>query len=547
MMISNTSYKCRSASYTLLSKIDVVNHYESHITLPLSRYIMSIFCAVPVKHIILGERPYKTNILPLAASAMSYDPIRQIEPTPSVHYIARDVSNFHDISYDTVKDWFQDSWKYLHHGIVLLNVCTYKGFMDPRSDIERVAMEEFIRDIINISTGISGEPVHVYPMGNPAQHSVGRIRSSLKDSKTRIKVHNCKNPAWASYKNGDQRSPASTLSNQPAIRLLYNIVASTTKGGYILTEQDYVIMSTGPNDELTSLIASMGKTSDVFEKIEDMFKDDGKRKDVMTPEQIFNRVKTELRDLSIALQNVKIRTLFLKGETPATAAKQTFYNQRHPHVPRPQALGTSVRTPSVASSAQRAHTGPAGFADDEDDIPPSSSAKVVPSASKQSLAPPVTPTPSRVGLQRHGSQRSQQSSVQHVGLIDEESDVESIPQSVSVAASSVNLTSNNAKSVDVRGSSTMTRDEIIDLKYIANFVEVTDDYSFNNDMAAKLSEAAKIKSAPSGIAAEALAIIRETRSNPEGRSIKNALGYEDNIVDVPSLVIQWLQKYAESD
>ncbi len=71
--------------------------------------------------------PYATNIFPYAASAMSYDPDIQRDPTPSVKYMAEDVSSRSELGYEVVRDWFRDSWKYLHHGTVVLNTCNLRG------------------------------------------------------------------------------------------------------------------------------------------------------------------------------------------------------------------------------------------------------------------------------------------------------------------------------------------------------------------------------------------------------------------------------------
>lgn len=46
--------------------------------------------ALPVKTIVLVERPYRTTIHPYACSAMSYDPLKNSDPTPSTAAIATD-------------------------------------------------------------------------------------------------------------------------------------------------------------------------------------------------------------------------------------------------------------------------------------------------------------------------------------------------------------------------------------------------------------------------------------------------------------------------
>lgn len=543
-------YECRALSYTLLSKLNIQNHADSHITLPLYRYIMSVFCAIPVRHIILGERPYATNVLPFAASAMSYDPDRQSETLPSVHYIARDIANHHDMEYEVAREWFQDSWKYLNKGIMLLNVCTYTSFMDPFSDRERVAVEEFIRDIINVSYSITKEAVHLYPMGNPAQHSAGRMRSSLKDPKLRVKVHKCMNPAWPSHKTGDQQSPQITLSNKPAIKLLYHIVKSTHCKGALLTERSYEVMSSSRStDELSDLVNRIERTSDGFERIEAMFKDSGKRREEMTAEQVLAHMKTELKGLAMALQSVKIRSLFAAISEPEGVAKQTFYNQRQQYKPRESHYGTSSKAPSVMSTPRGPST-TVPFADDDDSSesgeanPPTHDPLV-----HSRTTVPTTPTPPTKRVSAPHKAPSVMSSVgSPIGFIDEESEPSDNDDvaSPSLAAQLQSLNVATAKPLNLRGNSSMTPSEVLDMTDIADFVESSDEYQYNVDVVDALNEAVRTRSAPTGIAAEALDVIRNTKSDPKSRAIADALGNGSGLPaqDMGSKVMQWLISHA---
>ncbi|KAF2861615.1 hypothetical protein K470DRAFT_285329 [Piedraia hortae CBS 480.64] len=161
---------CYERCYAYLDEIGVTRNTTHHITGPLCRYILGIPRSMPIRHIILGERPYGNRILPYVASAMSYDPLLT-NVTPSVHYIARDIHNHTDMDYNTARDWFQESWKYLRQGVLVMNICAYTPFIDPLSDRERVATEQFLVDIVRVSVIIAGKKVHICAMGNPAQHS----------------------------------------------------------------------------------------------------------------------------------------------------------------------------------------------------------------------------------------------------------------------------------------------------------------------------------------------------------------------------------------
>lgn len=52
---------------------------------------------------------------------MSYDP-RKSGPLPSTLGMSTMISGFTKLSGDEIERWFHDSWKYLSHGVVLVNV-----------------------------------------------------------------------------------------------------------------------------------------------------------------------------------------------------------------------------------------------------------------------------------------------------------------------------------------------------------------------------------------------------------------------------------------
>ena len=102
------------------------------LAVPLCRYVSSIPSGTLYSVVIVVERPYFTDIYPDYFSAMSYHE-EYSGPTPATSGAGRLVSQFSKATYDQVEEWFRDSWMYLAHGVLLLNVCCSRKFVDASS------------------------------------------------------------------------------------------------------------------------------------------------------------------------------------------------------------------------------------------------------------------------------------------------------------------------------------------------------------------------------------------------------------------------------
>lgn len=496
-------------------------------TLPLMRYILSIPHALPIRHLILGERPYGTDIHPYAASAMSYNPELQTEPTPSVNFLALDISNNTDVKFDTALEWFRDSWKYIKCGVVSLNVCTLGKFMESDAELEVVAMEMFLKDMINISRKISDEKIHVYAMGNPARHSAKRIRSSIPNASGSVVIHECNNPAAFKHKVGDQRSPTFTLKTPRLTKLLSGLIEETVGCSKVVSEHDYFKMSSGQENELGNLVGRSTNMKDVFHDIAAYFKNNT-GKTIERNEDLFDRAAQEMKEFVLALQSSKVELMFAKLSEPKNTAKQAFYNTRTPYNKSGYQRGTSTKASSTFGSAQKKKL---GFADEDDDTPTSTQPETPATPSRAPSTPmqePSTPTP-----MRGSAAKSERSTGSHVGFADDTSD-----EDVAV---------NKGKEPTIfeeppSGNSVLNDAELMDFSYVCDFVSQNEkDYKVDAVTQEFIDNARMSKRAASGPALELLGIIRKMREAGGPDSVSNALGLgDDENPDPISDVVQWI-------
>jgi hypothetical protein len=520
--------------WELLAKIGILEN-DRYSSLPLSRYIVSIPYCIPVKHVILAERPYATDIFPYIGSAMAYNSDLDMDTTPIVHFLAMDISNGSDLDYDTCRNWFRDGWKYLNSGVLLLNVCTTYSFMDNRSEKERVAMEEFLRDIISVSLMLSDDKIHVYALGNPARHSAGRIKSSIAGNKNRVVIHNCKNPAGFKHKIGDRMSPNFTMGFKSITRLFTTLIRSTSKSNSTLTERDYIKMAEGDPD-YNKLKARTVSSHDVFKDLAAYFKaNTGKTID--RNEELFERAAEEMKQLTLALSAAKVKLLFAHISEPSGTAKPAYFSQRTNYNNTNYSRGSSSKA-SVAATPAKKQT--IGFADEETPAENTvaesiESSKGISDDTTPKVMTPQTPTPAKIpyAASAAGQSNTTRRTVS-IGFADEDSDDNHadniIPEHQSVSGK--NNTDFNV---------VISEDELADLSLVSDFIDPSnEDYVVEPAILEFIQESIRTKRAVSDVSKEVLTVIRNTHSDKSQRSISNALGYDDEIVDVPSPIMQWV-------
>lgn len=525
----------------LILKINL-HSSNAYAAVPLMRYILSIPYALPISTIILAERPYATNIFPYAASAMSYSSKLQKGVTPVVHYLALDISNGSELSFYQCADWFRDSWKYLRHGIILLNVCTSHMFMENESERERVAMEEFIRDMIIISLKLVNDvkhKVHIYALGNPAQHSAGRIKSSVFMGKDKVIIHKCVNPAQFKHRLGDTKSPEFTMGYSSITRGLSNIIRSTINSNDICTLTDYLNMSNG-KDIHSRIINTSNDLKSVFGDIAKYFKTDPSGRGHLADAQLFERGCDCMTNFIAAMNTTTVKVQLSRIEEPSEGSKPAYFSRSNVNQTKyKKGFATSSRASTTQQSSSKISI---GFIDDDD-----SPAEAVPvptpvisldtradSTEISAIITPQTPTPARIAAARSVSGRSITGGHSNVGFIDdvEEEDEEDDEDS------NIGIVAANS-SIPDDFDNRITDIEKEEFSYVSDFIDPSSSqYNVASHIREFINSAIRSGKADSQTSREVLKIIRD--SNQRDESMYKLLGFEDNIVDMSSDILNWV-------
>jgi hypothetical protein len=77
---------------TYIAEIGMCGPSSQRFSAPSIRYILSFPSALPLKYVMISERPYASNIHGHVFSALSYDK-RKSPPTPSTIGVSYDVAN----------------------------------------------------------------------------------------------------------------------------------------------------------------------------------------------------------------------------------------------------------------------------------------------------------------------------------------------------------------------------------------------------------------------------------------------------------------------
>ena len=512
-----------------MESLELLLERGSHISMPLARYIMCSYNCIPVATIIVGERPYASDILPYAASAMSYDYDKNPEGTPSTITLGTDISNKYDVDADLVEQWFRDSWKYLRCGVFLVNVCCFTKFMG-KSLYERTCIEEFLRDMIYVSLLVGRKSVHVFPMGNPAQHSVNRIRSSVPSMRERVKVHSCPNPASLSHKRCDLRSQSITLNKPGVSRLLFETIKSTVESQAILTEYDYYTMSSGPSGELSTVTSKGNRLADEFASVEEYFKSGAAANTDPSGEEVFRKAKEATAQFVMVINNAKIGALFSTMNEPPNVAKGAFKSRDRGYVAKKFERGTSSNVSSKSTPIRKAEPENIGFADDDDEQP----GIMTPATTDKSIPVPTTPrTPVNKRSPPTATNTTTSNKSVPVGFVDEDSGEDAGDAPVA-----------QTRSLSVSSEDVLTSAEIESITYVSDFIDDNSEYNFPGSVSEEIHECLRTKRASADRMKALAKSIRISVANGD-RDAFDALGYKNKVVDMGSPILKWVVSQAE--
>jgi len=216
----------------------LLENRHRHFSMRVARYVLCSYICLPVKTIIVGERPYSTDIHPDVSSAMSYDPEKS-RPTPSTTGLARDLSANFGTKYVEIETWFRDSWKHLASGVLIVNCSLFVQFSSSYSLSETVPFQRWMRSILDVSIAMSESKIDVVCMGVPSRNVVDSALRSIGMERSRVNKMSCSNPAAImKSRAGDLASLDRTLCKKNVSKAILAAV-ERSRTFVPLTLQDY--------------------------------------------------------------------------------------------------------------------------------------------------------------------------------------------------------------------------------------------------------------------------------------------------------------------
>lgn len=323
---------------------------------------MSIPLCTSYHTIVVVERPYFTDIYPDFFSAMSYHESYS-DPTPATLGISELVSKFSSVGRVQIEEWFRDSWMYLRYGILLINVCCSRKFIDASSIREKLESQLMIRSVVANATSSTGKQCTLLSMGNPAKSVVLQVLSSLGGLRGRVVHKSMPNPAVLSRDSGDSASRRITEKYKGTLRYLAKLIDQFNPTTLSLSRFDcYITMSEGQtplSKASTDLASDIARISTWV-----------KTQDSLEPQTMSNLLDTISKSLESFAREVVKADINLKLENskkPRKPAQPSSWGNRpeFKRTPTPRGLASQTTGSVKASSVSMG-----GFADDDDEREP---------------------------------------------------------------------------------------------------------------------------------------------------------------------------------
>lgn len=540
-------WKLRSSMLT--TQLGLPHKNRASFSLPLTRYIHASYLCIPVKTIVLVERPYRNDIHPCAAAAMSYDPHKSPLPTPSTTVMATSMKNHLGCDWNDMECWFRDSWKFLRAGVFLINVCCFEEFMG-NSLNERVCVERFVRDMIVFSRSMSSDTVDLIALGNPAISSTNRIRSAIADRKNVVKVHRGVNPAGLRHKFGDLTSPQITVGSVELSRALHRAV---TRSQFVepLTSEDYYAMTTIKQANTKAKIVNAHKEFDQdMEQVAQFFKSGGKYVGPLSDEQVFTSLRKSTTKFVETLIEERVLVMLAGLKENDNVGKGAYSSGHRTYEPKSFNKGSSSEVSTISKSKPTPTSQKTQWMDEGDpDSPstPSAAPATVASTAPRSSSGPSTDAQvapikrdskdvgtaaaqRRPSVPRSVSGHSTVSASRTASklfFLDEESDPETPTQVLQsdVVEDSLQAELDGLSAHAPASPSTMSDDDTAAMGVVGEFLHSSGtDYGIPTSVMQEINEAAGSGRATTTAAKKVLEAIRETRRG--GSTVERDLGFE---------------------
>lgn len=337
------------ASRRYLSEVQLTGNLERNYSIKVAVYILCCHMALPVKTLIVGERPYSTDIHPPVSSAMSYDE-RLSKPTPSTLGVASDLCNSLGCVLLEVERWIRDGWKHLGSGTVLVNCTLFKPYTSPYGINETIPFQRWMRCMLECSISMSNSKIDVICMGVPAQNVVEQALGSMGSNRKFVSKKIYPNPAiWSKMSRGDTGSRGVTFERKgTSISILSAIKRSENCRPF--TIQDYLSTMSGKQPtqlrHFDRVISTGGKFTD---EIEDVFKELEKEQRAATVKELwksFSDAMLAYRD-SMLIDMVS-NAVSTSGDISGKVGRATEWGSKKPWNKSAPSVGASTKMSTVS-------------------------------------------------------------------------------------------------------------------------------------------------------------------------------------------------------
>jgi hypothetical protein len=335
-----------------LFDIGLLKNLDVHYSMPVARYILSSCACLPVKTVIVGERPYATDIHPYISSAMSYDPSKS-RATPSTVGMATDMTSNFSTTYLEVETWFRDGWKHLASGVLLLNCNTFLQFSSSRSQSETVPFQKWLRSILDCSMLLSNDKIDVVCMGIPSQNVVDSLLRSIGTARMNVNKKFCSNPASiVKQARSDTRSLSGTLGNKSASRSVLSAITRSRNSRTLSVDDYFDILSPTMSAQIPQVGKLIQAANDIASQIDDAYKEmEGNHKLPAVKDAIDSFVSALVEYRDSVLKDIVMSSMVAAGDNSGKVAKATEWGNKKPWQKAPTSTGANTRMSVVTEDA----------------------------------------------------------------------------------------------------------------------------------------------------------------------------------------------------
>jgi hypothetical protein len=336
-----------------LADVGVLSNLDKKYSIGVALYLLCSSVAMPMKTIIVGERPYSTDIHPPVSSAMSYNP-SMTRPTPSTVGVALDLSRTLGCEYAQVERWFMESWRHAASGTIVVNCTLFTRYSSSHSMDETIPFQKWIRCAIECSVAMGSSKVEVICMGVPAQNTVDLALRSMGRARSAVSKKTYPNPAaWSRVGARDTGSRTYTFGKRGTSQSILTAVLRSRS--YVpLKYSDYVSqMNQRGAAQVPQATIMLEKAKTLVEEMEEAYKElevDHRPLSLREAYSEFSRAMVEYRDS--VLYDLVAASIAATGDNSSKVGRSTEWGSKKQWKKTTPSVGESSKMTVVSEDGE---------------------------------------------------------------------------------------------------------------------------------------------------------------------------------------------------